>query len=432
MKGLNYLYFLFFILAFAESGFSQVNGGSTRKSEYSEQDIYNLHPDLKIISDSSVFIVRTIKDSLSDLSGHWKIISYTKSDSSECKLSEPSFCNLIIGKINANSYGEKTGHIHLESKFTRPAVYGIIEKGKIKISVIEILKTDQCCLSVNEKNLIRLIPGMNAYFLKKDTLIFKGEGQITLKREQEQQNNSSNYNEILQDLSPYNTITNPKAETRFSKQVTKKQLQGGWLCVGGRDEIANHDEMWSAYSGSSHLLFKDDTLWRFEYPCLLLELKKYKINADNFEEIDLKPGKKTENFEFSTINMVNDTLKIFKNSPGFHSEGYYLPYKFDAKIIAKLKRDKSNSDCLESGWELLRYENYYGDEHSYTYPFTLKDTIIFSRNDLKQALHKRSTVLIPINGKMKPCYWEFSGSGYTLSLKPAGWWKERNVEIIYR
>lgn len=219
----------------------------------------------------------------------------------------------------------------------------------------------------------------------------------------------------------------------ISQSVSPKQLQGAWACIGGVDYIMLADAYENPYSGASHLFFKNDTLYSLDYPCQIVSVMRYKLHKDSLVQIpSSKTSSPTETLP-GTISLQSDTLIMeVVQGLGYKSVGAFVRFQFDQTLFNKLKKYQANSNCSEGKWKLIRDDH--GDDGSlshYTYPFQVPDSLTISKADIKAG----STVLIPVNGKNKPCrieYYKRRNSGQRMNLSPIGWCKDKTIRIHYK
>jgi hypothetical protein len=237
--------------------------------------------------------------------------------------------------------------------------------------------------------------------------------------------------QIENEIKKYKETLNKKN----TNSITQLGLAGEWTCYKKSLDCNNAifldvDFLW--LSGSGNLVFKDDSMWYFDYPREYYASYLFKNKSNEL----ITYQSSNPNLELSKLELNGDSLvRVIGRGDKIIWTEYYVRDKLDKEIIQLLLRDSVNTNELIGRWILQTtiHNNEDGSEpYEIDFPFELPDSLIFSKEDFPLSNIKGRRITINIEGKSREFRFGFvQEEGYTIWLRPTAWHQGEKVRIPY-
>jgi len=176
------------------------------------------------------------------------------------------------------------------------------------------------------------------------------------------------------------------------------------------------DSPWDSYK-KFDLVFDKDSMYRLQYPIQNYASARFFIDSTYLHySTNEESGK-------CPARLLNDTLFLYRSLP--YDEGYFkeafVRTSFNDSVLQVMKTYGINYPELAGTWKLVREEDFdYGTHYELNFPFTLPDSIEFSRKQMIAALEGEKTFLMRTNGKLQSyTFWYYNSCLY---VKPGDWY----------
>lgn len=239
--------------------------------------------------------------------------------------------------------------------------------------------------------------------------------------------------------------------TRESKSLLKNIL-GAWTCFEITRNYSQIDKTERVYFHpaleteivNQHWLFTSDSIFEFEYPCLLINRSDYQLLHDSISFGGIT--------SYGQVKINNDTMILLSKGS---SVTPVLTNKFvkradlDMKIVSILKEKIVNHKCYQGELKLQKKERLNNGVYKSLPPLPVKMPLtIFINDDLQsQIIWETGKVEITIEGEKREfiiaaaewysakknnknkLLWEQKTS---LLLTPGKWWKGKPFSVLYK
>lgn len=197
--------------------------------------------------------------------------------------------------------------------------------------------------------------------------------------------------------------------------ITVQNLQGTFTC----NNLTEHRyapgiaaDAYSYYTSYRYNCWvRNDTLWKFEYPCKYLGRHRFEIkNGDSiyFDNNSIAYGKIERNASSDVFIIKQKHLEI--NPKNLKVTEEYTPVEYspelwsrdslDFNILEKLKHDSLNYNYLEGDLELVTYYNQgYGEEYTVDFPLPLPKYFSITSADSARLIIEKKRIYLPVYGK---------------------------------
>lgn len=180
------------------------------------------------------------------------------------------------------------------------------------------------------------------------------------------------------------------AQEKLTANASLVRVQGAWVNIYS---VYDHPKLEHDAIGPwgletpSHILFENDSLFEFNYPCELADRKRIRIHHDTIEEVDRRKDQHDfpdrdewpAQISFHGDTLVIETHRAFNGS----TEKRYLRTRLDSGIVSHLKKYSLNFTCLRGQWQLeTSYDSGYDGNGivDYDFPFEPQRTLVFTSN----------------------------------------------------
>jgi hypothetical protein len=131
------------------------------------------------------------------------------------------------------------------------------------------------------------------------------------------------------------------------------------------------------------------------------------------------------------IEFYNDTLILYVPKPGYgFFKETYLQTNFNDSTLNVMKKYGVNYPELAGNWMLVREEDFdYGTHYELEFPYSIPDSIEFTREQMISALEGDRIFKMLTNGTKRE-YTFFYRAPY-IYIEPGSWYKEEDSPLIY-
>jgi hypothetical protein len=244
-----------------------------------------------------------------------------------------------------------------------------------------------------------------------------------------------------------------------SPKISKESIQGAWTSIseveplfqpGGKhavpisDRVGAPGEVPDMYRET--LLFKEDSIWTFCYPCVCYSGYKFYLRSDSIRITN------SETAAIFSLDLVSDTLFVTSSNSKGIRVNKYIRALVDSSVIKMLKKEKVNPACLvitkttnhaedlPGTWYLYGSNDTQGETPLKTgvdIPFTPPDSLVFKQKDITPAMAKKGRLFIYADGKKRECHYRFTVALYhnnpieILEIEPVSWKNKEGQPAIF-
>ena len=169
-----------------------------------------------------------------------------------------------------------------------------------------------------------------------------------------------------------------------------------------------------------HLIFENDTMYEVQYPTSLDRQHPYSVNS----------GYVHWGVEHYPIQLVNDTLFLYKSFDGAYLKEVYVKTSLDDSLVDLLKKHGANYPELAGTWMLIRESGGDGEgTYLLEFPYEIPDSIEISREDFISAVENNKVYMMSTDGKKRD--YTFSYEWGYLRFTPGKWYKGEDPWIHF-
>lgn len=206
------------------------------------------------------------------------------------------------------------------------------------------------------------------------------------------------------------------SQEKLTTNATTKRVQGAWDCIYSVYEnrllAAEETGPWG-FPTPDKILFEEDSLFQFNYPCELASRSSFTIQNDTLND--------NTQIVFEGDTLVLRTGRI----DGSHTQRRYVRTQLDSTIVKRLKKYTLNVNCLYGRWKLeTSYDSGYDGNGivDYRFPFAPQHVLIFSSNS--RIDYSNRTMWLKADGVAKPfTIVKLSSSGLHIDVEAGSWYK---------
>jgi hypothetical protein len=218
-----------------------------------------------------------------------------------------------------------------------------------------------------------------------------------------------------------------------NKSVQSTNINGYWRCIysvyddGGMLAKDESSPYW--YDSPDLFLFRNDTVYEFEYPCRSKGRHAFLIQGDSlFYKTQQRSGSLDSLFfTGEKIQIRNDTLFLHKGELRTYTSRKFVRDSVDESIIQLLLAESINPTCLLGKWYLQTKFNTGYDGNGIVpidFPFVVEHSFTIDVSNYNSRVPETGYIQIRINGKMRRFYiLKIVGDGYRLELNTEEWHK---------
>lgn len=189
--------------------------------------------------------------------------------------------------------------------------------------------------------------------------------------------------------------------------------------------MVREDSPWDHYT-KYDIVFEKDSMYKIHYPIQAFESMGFFVDS-SYLHLTTKDA-----FQKYPVQLKNDTFFLY--TPVYSDLGYFketfVRTNFNDNILNTMKKYGINYPELAGTWMLIREKDYdYGTHYELEFPYSIPDSIIFTKEQMTKALENPKIYLLSTNGiKREYSFWYDQSYIY---FKPGKWYKKGDDPMIH-
>ncbi|TND01022.1 MAG: hypothetical protein FD123_4294 [Bacteroidetes bacterium] len=229
------------------------------------------------------------------------------------------------------------------------------------------------------------------------------------------------------------------ANDTLQNNLSASDIQGAWKCIHVIESYPAEIDEEKVLTNMAILdlptiVFEGDSMWTFDYPCLLLHADTFSIKSNI-----IKTRNAFDRTRIYQVALIKDTLILTHANIKGPVIRRYVRDTVSASVVRVLKKDTMNTDCLLGTWQYVPPGDGHGEAPSkLVYPFKPNALLVITRKDISPSALENKKMFLFIDGKKREFRFDLKLAWYQRQLRlepvihPKGWPKDSHMIIIYK